>query len=133
MWLLKRFSSEQLFLRMLVVQSLFGIVFAVGAYFHLYGLYATLVMFFLFLSCVGITSPNGSAMAMVPFSKNAGSAAAMLGFLQLGTGSVISSGIGVFMSKESFPLAAILAVTSVLGVMVLLAGRRKVAQAPVAE
>jgi DHA1 family bicyclomycin/chloramphenicol resistance-like MFS transporter len=61
----------------------------------------------------------------MPFSRNAGSAAALLGFVQLGIGAVISSGIGVAKSGGSLPIIAILAVTSALGGAVLLAGSRR--------
>jgi len=58
------------------------------------GLAATMLLLFLFLSCVGITYPNAAAIAMAPFSSNAGSAAALLGAIQLGVGAALSSGVG---------------------------------------
>jgi hypothetical protein len=41
---------------------------------HTIGLAATLVMFFVFLSCIGLTYPNGAALGLAPFSRDAGRA-----------------------------------------------------------
>jgi DHA1 family bicyclomycin/chloramphenicol resistance-like MFS transporter len=131
--LLRRFSSEQLFLRLLIAQVAVGAVFMLGAYAGWYGLGATLALFFCFLSCVGLTYPNAAALALRPFSKNAGSAAALLGFLQLGVGSVISTGISLSTSHTGFPIIAIMAVTAALGLAILLAGRKRAHASPLSE
>jgi DHA1 family bicyclomycin/chloramphenicol resistance-like MFS transporter len=58
----------------------------------------------------------------------------MLGFIQLGIGALISSGISFGKTSGNLPIIAILAVTSLLGGVVLMAGRRRaqvaIAQAP---
>lgn len=122
--LLQKMSSEELFARALMVQVACGIVFVIGAAAGWYGFYATMVLFFIFLSCVGIIYPNAAAVALIPFTRNAGSAAALLGFLQLGLGSLISSGIGFFMTKEAFPVVAILAITASLGLIIFMVGKK---------
>ncbi len=123
--LLKRMSSEQLYLRLLIAQSIIGGFFMLGAYLGWYGLPAMLALFFFFLSCIGLTYPNAAALALSPFTKNAGSAASMLGFFQLGVGSVISTGISLSTSKDSFPIIAIMGATTMLGLAVLLIGRKR--------
>lgn len=125
--LLKKFSSETVFFSALLLQTLTGVIFALGAWAGLFGLEATLVLFFIFLSCAGLTYPNAAALALAPFNKNAGSASAMLGFLQLGVGALISTGISIFTSRDSLPIILILAVTSLLGLTILLIGREKAA------
>lgn len=123
--LLKKFSSGQIFSRLLTVQVITGLVFVAGAWAHLYGLAATLVLFFIFLTCTGLTYPNAAALALAPFSKNAGSASALLGFLQLGIGALISTGISMASAKDSFPMIALLAITSSLGLIIFALGRKK--------
>jgi len=123
--LLQKFSSRQLFLRVLIVQVITGLVFVTGAKAHWYGLSATLVLFFIFLTCAGLTYPNAAAMALAPFSKNAGSASALLGFLQLGVGALISTFISAASAKDSFPIIALLAITSSLGLIILSLGRKR--------
>jgi DHA1 family bicyclomycin/chloramphenicol resistance-like MFS transporter len=122
--LLKRFSSETLFGAVLAVQVVATLIFVMGTWAGWYGLEATVVLFFITLSCVGITYPNAASIALMPFGRNAGSAAAMLGFVQLGIGALISSGISLGKTNGNLPIIAILAVTSLLGGLILLAGRR---------
>lgn len=123
--LLKRYESQALFVRVLTLQVITGILFAVGTYLGWYGLIGTLILFFIFLACSGITYPNAAALSLSPFTKNAGSAAAMLGFVQLGIGAFISTFISASESHERFPIIAILAITSTLGYCILLFGRKK--------
>lgn len=123
--LLKRYDSRWVFPRMLLIQMAVGWVLTLGTYAGLYGLYETLLLFFLFLSTVGMTYPNAAALAMAPFSKNTGSAAAMLGFLQLGVGAVISTGISRAAAHDSLPIITIFGVTSTIGFVILILGRKR--------
>jgi DHA1 family bicyclomycin/chloramphenicol resistance-like MFS transporter len=36
-------------------------------------------MLFIFLACLGISNPNTAALTLAPFTKNAGSASALMG------------------------------------------------------
>jgi DHA1 family bicyclomycin/chloramphenicol resistance-like MFS transporter len=123
--LLKRLSSEVLFTRALMLQTALGILLFVGTALGWYGLYSTLLVLFLFLACAGIIYPNAAALALEPFSKNTGSASALLGVLQLGIGAFISSGISLTESHNSLPIIAILATTSLTGLAIFIKGRDK--------
>lgn len=131
--LLRRFNSEQLFLRLLVLQVGVGLIFMLGTYYGWFGLVSTLVLFFIFLSGAGITYPNAASLALAPFSRNVGSASALLGFLQLGLGSLISTGISISGAHGSFPVIAIMASAALLGLLILLAGRKRAHAAPLKE
>ena len=122
--LLRRLSSEQVFLRMLIIQAATGLVFIGGSYLGLYGLGSTLTLLFVFLACTGMTYPNAAALALAPFTRNAGSAAAMLGFLQLGIGAFISTGISLS-AHGSFLIIAIMGITSFIGLVILLLGKTR--------
>ena len=124
---------ESLFFCFVVLQVITGAIFLVGAVADWYGLIGTLVLLFIFLGCVGLTNPNASALAMAPFSKNAGSASALLGFFQLGIGALISTGIGAASPHSSVPIIAILAVTAAIALVILLAGRRRAQASPPSE
>src|SRR5260370_41020543 len=93
-YLLRRFSSQRIFFQALLFQVFTGLVLFAGTRSHLIGLPATLVLFFFALLSIGLTYPNAAAIGLAPFSRDAGSASALLGFLQAGTGSLISTGIG---------------------------------------
>lgn len=131
--LLRRMSSETLFLWFLTAQVAAGAVFLVGSLMGGYGLIATLVLLFFFLSCVGITNPNASGLAIGPFTKNAGSASALLGFFQLGIGAVISTGISASTPHDSRPIIAILAITAFAGLSILLMGRKRARASSMSE
>ena len=82
---------------------------------------ATSTLFFLFLSCIGMTYPNAAAIALAPFSRNVGSASALLGFIQMGTGALISTGIGFFGATS---VIALLSGNALVALAVFAAGRR---------
>ncbi len=122
--LLRRYSGAQVFRTAIICQAIITLTFLVGTLFDWYGLTATILFFFGYLSCLGLTFPNASAIALEPFSRNAGTAAALVGFLQVGCGSLASAGVGLFNAKDSRAVAAILAATVLIGLAILLAGKR---------
>ena len=119
--LLRRWSSRRIFSAALRVQVCTGIVFLTGASLGWYGMTATSALFFVFLSCIGMTYPNAAAIALAPFSRNMGSASALLGFIQMGTGALISTGIGFFGATS---VIALLCGTALIALSVSAVGRR---------
>jgi DHA1 family bicyclomycin/chloramphenicol resistance-like MFS transporter len=122
-FLLRTVPSKRIFARALGLQALVGGVFLLGELFGVCGFAATLALFFLFLACAGLTYPNAAALALAPFSKNTGSASALLGLLQMGIGAFISAGIGLSHATTALPVIAILAATAALGLLILLSTR----------
>jgi MFS transporter, DHA1 family, multidrug resistance protein len=125
-WLSRRHQDRKLFRIALYCQTLVAIAFLI-AVLNDCGLIATIVLLFLFLSCVGITYPNAAAIAMAPFSSNAGSAAALLGALQLGVGAAVSSGVGLLNSQSSVPIVSLMSGTTLIGLVIFLFSRSRVA------
>jgi MFS transporter, DHA1 family, multidrug resistance protein len=123
--LLRRYSSQQIIRVALTGQVVVSIVLLTGTMAGWYGLGYTIVLLFLFLACLGYTNPNAAALSLAPFDKNAGSASALLGATQMGVGALASVGVAVFSNGTAMPMAAIIAVTSVLAMGVLVAGRLK--------
>jgi DHA1 family bicyclomycin/chloramphenicol resistance-like MFS transporter len=68
-----------------------------------------------------MTYPNAAAIALAPFSRNVGSASALLGFIQMGTGALISTGIGFFGATS---VVALLSGNALLALGVVAIGRR---------
>lgn len=120
------FSSERIFQVALLCQCVVSVVFLAGTLTGLFGLVATTILFFAFLLCLGILSPNATALALAPFGKNAGSASALLGFLQIGTGALASAGVGLFDAGSSLPAISILAATALVALLILIAGKRTI-------
>lgn len=132
-WLLKKFTSEQIFLGTLLVAGPTSLFFLGATLFGGLGLPATLVVLFVALSSIGLACPNASALAICPFDHNIGSAAAMLGFVQIGVSGLSSAAIGVFDSHSILPLALIMAATTCLALGILLVGKRWIPEARYVE
>jgi DHA1 family bicyclomycin/chloramphenicol resistance-like MFS transporter len=83
-------------------------------------------LLFVFLCCLGFTNPNTSALSLAPFTRNAGSASALMGAIQMGMGALASVSVSLFNSHSATPMAAIMAVTSVLALLILLVSRQRI-------
>jgi len=125
-FLLRKFSSEQIFRATLLVECPVALLLFIGTIFHWFGLGTTLVLLFISLSSLGLAYPNAAALALVPFDRNIGSASAMLGFLQIGVSGLASASVGIFNSHTMMPVALILAATSWLGFAILIVGKRSI-------
>ncbi|MGO8701156.1 MAG: multidrug effflux MFS transporter [Limisphaerales bacterium] len=122
--LLRRFSSAQIFAGALLVEFPVMVIFLFGAWTG-FGLWPTLALLFIGLASVGLTGPNGAALAISPFDRNIGSASAMLGFLQIGISGVASATIGMSDSHRILPVALVLAGTSGIALVIYWFGRRR--------
>lgn len=121
-FLMKKFSSEAIFQFALKSQAVVGVLFLVGAYFEVYTLWPTLILLFLYLSGLGLTYPNAASLALAPFSKNAGSASALLGSLQIGCGALTSAVVGL-LNPSLISVASMMAVGAIGGVAILKLGQ----------
>ncbi|OCB73843.1 Bcr/CflA family drug resistance efflux transporter [Flavobacterium piscis] len=122
--LLKKFSSQQMIFGALITQSVIAIIFLLLAANNLLGLYETIAMLFLFLGCLGISNPNTAGLTMAPFAKNAGSASALMGAIQLGLGALASFAVGVFVKDSVAPMVLIMTSTTIIAFIVLNIGKR---------
>jgi MFS transporter, DHA1 family, multidrug resistance protein len=125
-FLLRKFSSARIFYATMLVECPVILLFLVGTYFNWLGLPAVMVLLFIILSSLGLAYPNAAALAVVPFDHNIGSASAMLGFLQIGIAVLASSLIGLTNSHTMTPVALIMAVTSWIGLAILVIGKRRI-------
>ena len=128
--LLRSSTSQRIFRTALLLQVLTGGIFFVGVHLHLVGLWSTLVLFFLFLSAIGLTYPNSAALALAPFAEHAGRASALLGFLQTGIGALISLGIGVLGTGS---VVTLVSSTAIVAILVLLTAQKRLGEIVVDE
>lgn len=124
--LLKKLSSERIILFASCAQMIVAFVFFIGGINDWYDLGATIGLLFLFLCCLGFVSPNASALTLLPFTKNAGTASALMGAVQMGIGALASIGVGIFNVKSMVPMTAIMALTSFIAFTILVFGRRNI-------
>jgi DHA1 family bicyclomycin/chloramphenicol resistance-like MFS transporter len=109
----------------MLVQAAIAVIFLIGTWQDWYGLEATIAMFFAWLSCLGLIYPNAAVLALAPFSKHAGSASALLGFLQIGVGALSSSTVGLLDAQTALPIVTTLTVTTVIGTAIFFSGQHK--------
>jgi MFS transporter, DHA1 family, multidrug resistance protein len=126
-WLSRRYQSRQIFRIALICQNIVVLAIFLGTAFGWYGLAANIVLLMLYLPCCGLAFPNAAAIALAPFSKNVGSASALLGFLQMGIGAFASTGVGALKSSTSVPIFAVMAATAIIGLAILLFNRSRAA------
>ena len=124
--LLRKFKSEQMILGALISQCFIMILFLILSINDVLGLYGTIVMLFLFLACLGISNPNTAGLTLAPFSRNAGSASALMGAIQLGLGALVSFAVGIFVDSSVVPMVIIMTSTTLLALLILILGRRKI-------
>ena len=123
-FLIRRYKSEQIVNAALIATVIIAIIFFIGSIQGWLGLAGTILMIFLILCCVGLISPNTSALALAPFEKNAGTASALLGASQMAIGALVSVGISLFKTKSTLPMATVIIVSALLALVVLLIGKR---------
>jgi DHA1 family bicyclomycin/chloramphenicol resistance-like MFS transporter len=109
----------------IICQVIVNILFLLGMLNNWYGLYGTVAMFFISLCCVGFTYPNASALALAPFTRNVGSASALIGFLQIGIAGLVSTGVGLLNSASNTPIIAMLAGSSLMAFFILWLGNAR--------
>ncbi|WP_199118859.1 multidrug effflux MFS transporter [Pedobacter sp. ASV28] len=124
--LLRWYNSKPIILYALIAQSLFSLVFLIFALNNWLNLYSMIGFIALFLGCLGLINPNASALALSPFQKNAGSASALMGALQMGLGAIAAALISIFNSDQLWPMPTIMTIASLLALVFLLFGYRKI-------
>jgi len=126
--MLRKYKSEQLIVTALIIQTIIALVLVTASTNGWIGFSGTLVLIFMFLSCAGFIFPNASALSMAPFSKNAGSASALMGALQMGLGALASVAVSLFskIDHTTFPMTGVMAGCSLLAMGILLTGTRMI-------
>lgn len=125
-FLLRKYSSQQLIFGALFCQCSTSIVFLILSLNDWLGMYETIGMLFLFLACLGISNPNTAGLTMAPFTRNAGSASALMGAIQLGLGALASFFVGLFVISSIVPMVAIMVTSTLLAFLILNIGRRNI-------
>jgi DHA1 family bicyclomycin/chloramphenicol resistance-like MFS transporter len=123
--ILKWFTSKKIVFWALLIQCLVSVLFLLAALGHLLNLYTTIAFIALFLGCLGFINPNASALSLAPFTKNAGSASALMGALQMGLGALASALISLCATDALWPMPTVMTGAAILSLIILLLGQRK--------
>src|SRR5690606_15964642 len=117
--LLRRFSSEQIIRVSLLYQSVVGLIMIVGVWMQWLDVYSLICLMFIFLTGHGLNSPNTAALSLEPFSKNAGSASAMMGSVRMAMGGLASAMVSIFHTGTALPMVMMMAACAVVGALIL--------------
>jgi MFS transporter, DHA1 family, multidrug resistance protein len=129
-WLSRRHEDRKIFRIAVICQNAVMMVILVGTACGWYGLSANIVLLLMYLPFCGIAYPNAAAIALAPFSKNVGSASALLGLLQMGVGALAATGVGLLNASTALPIFAVMALTAAVGLAIVLAGERRLPASP---
>jgi MFS transporter, DHA1 family, multidrug resistance protein len=125
-WLSRRYDGRHIYRNALICQNVVIGLTLVGTISGSYGLASNVALLTVYLAFCGTAYPNAAANALAPFTRNIGSASALLGLLQMGIGALASTGVGALNASTSLPIFAVMACTAVIGLIVLLASRQHV-------
>jgi MFS transporter, DHA1 family, multidrug resistance protein len=132
-WLSRRHADHKIFRAAVICQNVIMLIILVGTFYGWYGLAGTIVLLLAYLPFRGIAYPNAAAIALAPFSRNVGSASAVLGFLQMGIGALASTGVGLLHATSSLTVFIVMAATALIGLAILVANHRRVMVVPAGE
>ncbi|MBL7877232.1 MAG: multidrug effflux MFS transporter [Cyclobacteriaceae bacterium] len=120
--LLKKFKSEAIIKVTLWYQGVVGILLVTGVYFHWFSLIGLISFLFVFLTGQGLLGPNSGALSLAPFTKNAGSASALMGSWRLGAGGIISALVSFLHNQTAMPMVAVMCGCAVGSLIILYSG-----------
>jgi MFS transporter, DHA1 family, multidrug resistance protein len=124
--LLRNYTSSQIIRVTLSLQCIVAVVLVLGTYFGWLGLYGTIACIFFYLCCQGFSFPNSSALSMAPFTKEAGSASALMGSIQMALGAGSSALVGLLSNGTAMPMTGVMVGCSLTAVLILMIGRRAI-------
>lgn len=106
-----------------VTVAALALLAAVGA--HAFGLAGVLVPLFVIMFSLGFVLPNGMALALTLHPEAAGTASALLGAMQMGSGAAVAPLVGVAGTGTALPMAVVMAVLGVTSLTCLLVLTRR--------
>lgn len=121
--LLSRWTPAQILATSIAVAVASSLVLLVVALADVGGVLGLLVPLFVVLGAVGLAGPNAPALALSLHGESAGTAAALLGAVQFGLGALTAPLVGT-LGNDNLAMATVVAVSSVLAAVVLVAGVR---------
>ena len=107
--LLRRHSGAHVVLTITVVQFCLAAALVAEVITGVAGKIGILVLIFGYLFCFGFIMANAVALALEPFSRNAGSASALIGSLQMLAGALASGVVSFLYNGTAMPMALVMA------------------------
>ncbi len=113
--LMKRYGAAPMLQAALLVQSAAALVMLADAATGFGGFAGILVPLFVYMACLGMIGPLATSLAIGPHGRMAGSASAVLGTFQFGSGSIIGWLIATLHNGTALPMVGLMAVAGLAG------------------
>jgi DHA1 family bicyclomycin/chloramphenicol resistance-like MFS transporter len=117
--LLTRLTGSQVLFIITATQLAAGLLLLLGGPTGFWPKSLVLLLVFFYIFCFGFVIPNTTALALHPFTANAGSAAAMNGSLQMLAGGCASALVSLFHNGTMAPMVSIMTGCTAVGVVFL--------------
>lgn len=118
-WLLKYYSSETIALYGLIIQATMGVSLVICVWLGQLSIPTLMVLVGLYSLCLGMIGANAMALAIRPFTKNVGSATALMGSLQMGAGALASALCSYFYDGTAQPMVMVMAGVAFVGLLAI--------------
>jgi DHA1 family bicyclomycin/chloramphenicol resistance-like MFS transporter len=122
--LLRKYGSARILPVVTALQSAIGILLLTGS---LMGFLTKMVfvgLMVLFLFCFGFINPNSAALALQPFSRNVGSASAIMGSTVMISGALASGLVSYFHTGTAVPMTLMMTICPSAGFVLVTIGQR---------
>jgi DHA1 family bicyclomycin/chloramphenicol resistance-like MFS transporter len=124
--LLRTYKSQQIIKVALICQSVTAILLFTGSFMGWLGLFGSITFCFLFLCCQGCIFPNTSALSLALFGRNAGTASALLGGIQMSIGAFASALVSFLNNHTALPMTGVMACCALTALTVLIMGTQNI-------
>jgi DHA1 family bicyclomycin/chloramphenicol resistance-like MFS transporter len=121
--LLQKYDSSLILPMATALQMVVGITLLTGSWVGFLPKMAFVGLLALFLFCFGFINPNSAALALQPFSRNVGSASAIMGSTLMISGALASGLVSHFHNETAIPMTLMMAVCPGAGFILMTAGQ----------
>jgi DHA1 family bicyclomycin/chloramphenicol resistance-like MFS transporter len=99
------FNAQSLMLSGALLALIAGLTMTLLCVLKIYHPLSIVLPIALYTGAIGISLPQAMATALEPFAEIAGTASALMGFIQMGAASIAAAIVGTFLTGEPTPLA----------------------------
>jgi len=116
---LKKTNNSKITVYSFIALTTISVVLLLGTGFDYFSPFASMFWIFCFVFFLGILNPNTVALAMSPFSKNAGSASALMGSIQMAISALVSALVSSTSNGSVLPMVIGMSVCACIGLVVV--------------
>jgi DHA1 family bicyclomycin/chloramphenicol resistance-like MFS transporter len=120
--LLRKYDSALILPAVTALQTAIGLLLLTGSFTGMLPKMAFVGLVVLFLFCFGFINPNSAALALQPFSRNVGSASAIMGSTMMISGAVASGLVSYLHNGTAVPMTLMMAVCPGAGFILMTLG-----------